>query len=77
MKFIERYPYRKAKIKKKAITLPRRTLREFEIDLIRQSGGNPDNHTVYRFLDEEKKTVYVMFTDLVAIFGTSVKIGDW
>ncbi len=77
MKFIERYGYRKAKISKKVIVLPRRALREFEINLIRQANAIPDNHTVYKFQDESLSTMFVMFTDFVAVFGTAVKVEDW
>ena len=77
MKLIKHYPYRTARVSGVTMVLPRWMLHSLERELARQAGVMPDNHTVYTFTDENRRTVAVFFTDGKAIFGDAAVYGRY
>ncbi len=72
------YPYRTAFVRDHIMTVPRNQLRDLEQKLAEAAEQYlPGNHVVYGVITSEGKFLYIMFTDLVAVFGLSVDENRW
>lgn len=76
-KDVEVFPYRTAVPRDRFLNMPRDDVSSLEKVLARAAGVRMGNHVVYGITTQEGNKIYVMFHDLVAIFGLSVEVRNW
>lgn len=79
---VEGFTYRTATVVQRFLELPRDMMCEFGDKLAEMAGWNNgnDNHTAFRLTEkytQEKKTIYVSFSDNVVAFGLSIEKRCW
>lgn len=70
------HPYRSALVRDAFFTAPRNCMKEFEAELARAAGVQVDNHTVYE-VTQHTTTTYIMFHDMVVMFGRGIEIRSY
>lgn len=74
--------YRTALVRDVFFTAPRVCMRELETELARAAGVEKDNHTVYEVVQDtysvgSPSTTYIMFHDMVVMFGRGIEIRSY
>jgi len=71
------YEYRSAMVGGRLFSLPRNLVGALEDECAEQLGVWKDNHVVYEIETDFDTTIYVMFSDFRAIFGTEIVEERW
>lgn len=66
-----------ARVRDHYLTLPRKLVQNLEEELAKKAGVRIDNHTVYEIRQYGDAPTFILFDDMVAVFGRTLIEGSW